>query len=474
MTATKPPTVTQKVERFLKRHNMAGKSLLVAVSGGADSVCLLHVLASLRQKFGIKLHVAHLDHQLRGKEAEADAEYVAQLADHLGLEATIEKRDVAAYKAEKRLSLEEAAREVRYGFLAETAAQTGAGAVVTGHTADDHVETILMHIIRGSGTKGLRGLEPSVSWTLPAGKLTVVRPLLKVSRRETVGYCRHHRLEPRIDATNLELAPLRNRIRLELLPLLRGYNSRLDDAVTRLAELATEDQAFIEAETKRLWPDVAEKQGNTCALNKEKISNLPLALKRKILRLAVESILGNLKDIEARHIEQMVKALGKPAGRRIILPCGLIFTVEYDRFLLSTEEGALSPLPVLEGEYNLNVPCKTDISGWHVTAEIISPKETVVSDDKYTAMLDYDLTGGKLTVRSRRRGDRFQPLGLASPKRLAVFMIDARIPHAWRDNIPLVCSAEGQILWLAGWRIDERFKVTDNTKRVLCLKFERR
>jgi len=465
-----------RVRRFIEEHCLLSgqRRLLVAVSGGADSVCLLHVLVKLKGELGIDLQVAHLNHQLRGADSEADADYVADLAQRLGVPATVEKADVKAYQAKYRGSLEEAAREVRYNFLAQVAGAVGAGQVVVGHTVDDHIETILMHLIRGTGTRGLRGLQPSVSWQLPGGSLTVIRPLLEVSREETVRYCRRHRLEPRLDISNLSLSPLRNRIRHQLLPLLREYNPGVAAALLRMARIAADDLAFLDSEGERVWGKVVRHKESTIVLDKKGFLELPPALKRHLLRIFIEKLLGNIKDIETRHIEEIMDALTKPAGKRLDLPAGLIFSVEYDRYLLGSESAALSPYPVLGEESVLKVPGETQLSGWRLRASVVNPsvvkgkpegalapseiitplplikgkgiKGMGLINKDFTACFDLDKTGDKLLVRCRKRGDKFQPLGMSQPKKLGEFMIDARIPRSWRQRIPIVCSAE-QILW---------------------------
>ena len=233
-----------RVKDFIQRHKLIspGGRIVVAVSGGADSVCLLHVLARCQAELDIKLYVAHLNHQLRGAESEADAKYVADLAARLDVPITVGKRDVAAYKAERGCSIEEAARELRYDFLARVADDVGADRVAIGHTRDDRVETILMHILRGTGTSGLRGLEPcspmpckSRQPSAISHQVWAIRPLLDVTREGTMNYCQEHQLAPRIDSSNLSLSFFRNRCRLELLPLLREYNPNVDQALLRLA-----------------------------------------------------------------------------------------------------------------------------------------------------------------------------------------------------------------------------------------------
>ncbi|MDO8687462.1 MAG: tRNA lysidine(34) synthetase TilS, partial [Dehalococcoidales bacterium] len=438
--------------------------------------------------------VAHLDHQLRGAESAADAQYVAQLAKQLGIPATLDQRDVKDYQARQHISLEEAAREVRYTFLAEVARSIGTDRVAVGHTTDDNIETILMHLIRGAGTRGLRGLQPGSQWQSAGASLTIVRPLLRVSRQETADYCHDHQLRPRLDSSNLSLLPLRNRIRQQLLPLLQSYNPRVTEALLRTAHIAGDDLAFLEQEGARLWTGIAQRQGDSIILSKASFLDLPAALQRHLLRMAIAELLGNLKDIETRHIEEIMAILTKSAGKKFSLPGGLVFTIEYQQFRLSLDTEPLSPFPVLDNEFVLKIPGETRLPGWRVQASIVAPSvahgnpdgtdassETITRTtlekgirlgSQITAYIDRDKAGAQVLVRCRQPGDRLQPLGMSQPKTLGEFMIDAKIPRNWRQGIPIVCSHQ-QILWVVGWRIDDRVKVTRDTRAALCLKFER-
>lgn len=467
------PSWEERVLGFIREHKLitTGEKVVVAVSGGSDSVCLLHILLNLRKELKIELHIAHLNHQLRGAESDADADYVAELAKKLDIPATIEKRDVKGYQARERLSPEEAAREVRYGFLAEVAKAVGAEKAAAGHTRDDHIETILMHLIRGSGTRGLRGLQPATPWQSGGKSLTIIRPLLELSHAETEDYCRRHKLMPRLDASNLSLSPLRNRVRRQLLPLLESYNPAVAEAMLRTGRIADDDITFLDEQVARLWDEVIKREGKSLILDKEAFEKLPPALKRYLLRAAVERLLGSAKDVEMRHIEEMLALTTKAAGKRLNLPKGLGFAVEYDRYLLTPDANALYPLPELEGEFRLNVPGETKLPGWRVEAAIVERAEMGEADD-FTAYFDPAKVGEEISVRARRRGDRFQPQGLDQPKKLGEFMIDAKIPQAWRRGIPLVCSGK-QIIWVVGWRLGERAKVSPYTKRVLRLRFEK-
>lgn len=466
-----------KVRLFFRDHQpvSAGQTLVVAVSGGPDSVCLLHVLHGLKEELGIRLHVAHLNHQLRGGESDADAVYVSNLAGNLGLPATIAARDAAAYQTEHRLSPEEAAREVRYAFLSETAGETGAPAVAVGHTADDQAETVLMNLLRGTGTRGLRGLQPVSRRQSAAGNFTIIRPLLEFTRKETVAYCRDHDLEPRLDATNLSEEPFRNRVRHRLLPILGEYNPQITEVLLRTARIAGDDIDFIDGEVERRRDAITRNEKGAVVIDKEAFAALPAAMKRHLLRAVVLTLRGTLKDIEAGHIEDVLDALEKPAGKVIGLPDGLNFSIEYDRYVVGPDPAALCPLPGLEGEHHLKVPGITYLPGWEITATVYPSARVGDMNDTtggFTAWFNYAVTGSNLTVRARRPGDRFRPLGMGKAKKLNQFMIDDRIPRTWRKRVPVVTSPE-HILWVAGWRIDDRAKVTGDTGEVLRLRFTR-
>ncbi len=467
----------EKVFDYIRTGKLVsrGERLVVAVSGGPDSVCLLYILAELREKLGITLHVAHLDHQLRGKDSADDAAYVAGLARRLGLTATIEARDVKAYRDKNRLSEEEAAREVRYSFLAQVAGTIGATKVAVGHTADDHIETILMHLLRGSGTRGLRGLLPVSQWPSGAVGLTIIRPLLVLHREEAAAYCRRRHLKPRVDTSNLSPRLFRNRVRRFLLPELRKYNPRIDEALLRTGTIASDDLDFIDKEVDRLWNEVMRIEKGAVVIEKQNFITLPLALQRYLLRRAVASALGSLKDIEAGHIEEILEALEMPAGRVIGLPFGLSFAIEYDRYVLAKDSSSLCPFPALGKEIPLNIPGNTRIPGWDISAAVLSPSDVrsgEIKNDAFSAYFDLDRTGDEMSFRSRRPGDRFQPLGMGGVKKLNRFMIDALIPQSWRRRVPIVASPQ-QIIWVVGYRIDERVKVTGATLKVLRLEFRR-
>ena len=393
-----------------------------------------------------------------------------------------------------------------------------------------------MHILRGTGITGLCGLAPcspmaydrqGISWpasplSLRAptcrGNLLVIRPLLDITREETTSYCQEHQLDPRIDSSNRSLSFFRNRLRLQLLPLLRQYNPSVDQALLRLADIAKEDNAFIEQQASGLWDEVARQENNAIYLDKKQIASLSIALQRQLLRAAVTKLTGDTRDIEASHIEAARSLLNKPVGKRISLPHGFICQGGYDELVIASiaKQTQLPPCPFppLPGEFPLKVPGKTVFPGWKVIASVVGERsdeghcehlkgawqsleiasspsaprndrgechpelreESHAAQDRLCEVIsaDFDLhkTGIELFVRQRRPGDRFQPLGMNMPKKLHEFMVDAKIPRSWRGHIPIVCSPQ-QIVWVVGWRIDDRVKVTEASKEILRLEFIR-
>jgi tRNA(Ile)-lysidine synthase len=325
---------------FIRRHHLVrtGGILVVGVSGGPDSVCLLHLLTRLREKLDILLHVAHLNHKLRGQESDDDAEYVLRMAGDLGWGVTVEQREVRSYRAKHHLSLEDAARRLRYRFFSGVADGVGADGVAVGHTADDQIETVLMRLIRGTGAKGLQGMRPATRWH-PMGDdgLRVVRPLLTVRREETEAYCREHDLHPRRDSSNLLPDRLRNRVRHEILPLLRRCNPRIDEALLRMVEALTSESSFVEDHASAAWPEVVAQADGAFVMDKRRFRLLHPAVQRRLLRDAVRRLLGDLEDVEWKHIERMRTGFDLRKGKRVVLPRRLTLHVEKDSCRLTAD-----------------------------------------------------------------------------------------------------------------------------------------
>ena len=449
-----------RVLAFTRRHGLfsPGEQVLVGVSGGPDSLCLLYLLAGLREELGLRLHAAHLDHGLR-PQARQEACLVEEHCRGLDIPLTVGRRDVRAYRQRKRLSLEEAAREVRYDFFLRTAQRAGAGAVAVGHTSDDQVETVLLHILRGAGLRGLRGMVPTASWK----GLKVVRPLLDVPRKETEAYCVSLGLKPVADPSNLSPELSRSRLR-GLLPVFEGFNPSFCQTLLRLSRAVALDLAYLEEETSRAWARaVRERDGFYLEL--EAFRGLPPALQHRVLLRALEALLG--QGAQAVHLEGMLSTLPQP-GKVLHLPRGLTFSVGYGEARLGPGP-APCPLPQLEGEHPLAVPGTTRISRWRVEAELL-PAPLVPEEEPFSAFLDAGAAGQELLVRAKRPGDRFMPLGMDMEKSLQDFFVDEKVPRAWRERVPLVVSP-GHILWVVGYRVDQRARLTPATRQILRITF---
>ena len=458
-----------------------GLTLVVGVSGGPDSSALLHCLHRLSGSHQLRLHVAHLNHNFRGEEAHDDARFVSTLAGELGLEATVEERNVLAFQQERRISsFEQAAREFRYRFLAETANRVGAVAVAVGHTADDLAETVLLHLLRGSGTHGLKGMTELSPWPWPGEDrgLKLFRPLLQATKAETTGYCHSLGKDYRQDSGNSLLRFTRNRVRLELLPWLASeYNPRVRESLARLSQIVAAELDYLEGEVDRLWRDLArEPKGDGAGLvefSNASLAALHPALLTLLLRRAFAHVAGDLRRLTQRHLDAMAElALSKNSGRGLDLPGGLRINRSYDYVRLSQGNFPDCPFPPLDETHTLTIPqgdqAETLTAGpWRITFNQRALGDSGLMNDRgtpgtvaadqpdqgpWTAYLGLDALGDQVQLRGRQPGDRFQPLGLSHVKKLQDFYTDARVPREWRDRVPLLVTDRG-IAWVVGYRI---------------------
>ena len=464
--------VLSELRRAVRVHEMSGSRMLAAVSGGPDSLALVHALARLRDSLGVRLHAAHLDHGLRPGESEADARFVREAMEELRVPLFSEKADVGQYRKERRLSVEDAARQVRYQFLARVSEHIGADAVAVGHNLDDQAETVLMHLIRGSGLAGLRAMTPVYRRSVDGVALTIFRPLLRVPKADTVAYCSENGLSPRFDESNLSEDMTRNRIRMDLLPQLRSYNPAIAVSLGRLAESVSHDLDFISQAVDKAASDVVSRGTTGVTLDRSAFAHLHPAIQRHLLRRAVEVVAGDAADLEFAHIEEMTRLMAGPAGKKTRLPGRITLEVDHDSAQLSAgEDGAV--LPELEqSTIGLRVPGDVISGGWKVSVRRAENLETSKEPAdglglRLVERFDADSLGTDLYVRTRRQGDVFRPLGMSSEKRLAEFMKDAHVPARWRDRIPVIVNASGEVAWVVGWRIADWAKITDDTRRVV-------
>ena len=464
-----PDIVTRfegEVREALEVPQLTGRRLVVAVSGGPDSLALLYALHRLRDELGLALHVAHLDHRLRGQDSAADAEFVAQTCAKLGIDYTVEDVDVPAFRREHRMSQEEAAREVRYRFLVRVAEQVGADTVALGHTSDDQVETVLMNVIRGSGLRGLRGMRPVSKQRIAGSDLTLFRPLLNLQKQDTIAYCEALHLTPRADESNRSTEMTRNRVRLELLPLLRDMNPAFGDAILRLSRNVNDALSVVNRKVDSAWSDAVTEEGESIRIDREKFCELDEAVRTHLMMRALSHVKGAARGIERVHIEDATRAVLKSPGLQLHLPEGLRLAVEQRSALIYAGDEAVAATSFDASP--LAVPGVTTVGKWRFTTERLKtpsayrPRdESEQSPREFVERFGRGVDVSSLAVRSRVPGDRFQPLGMSGTKKLKDFMNDEKVPGSMRDGVPLIVTSRG-IAWVVGWRIAEWAKVDDD------------
>ncbi len=442
-----------------------GERVIVAVSGGPDSLALLHVLHDLAPELEIALTVGHLHHGLRGAEADADAEFVQDVARGLRLECVVEQSDVRALARERGIGLEEAGREARYAFLRRLAHTLGAGKIAMGHTGSDVAETVLMNLLRGAGLDGLQGIPPR--------RDNVVRPLIRVTRRETEAFCRSRGLLPRTDRTNFDERFLRARIRHKILPLLQAeldinVEQKLLETVTLLrgdAEILSDlTRKTLEAVAIRRKPELME-------LRLADAAALPVGLLRRVIREALREVRGELQDLGQRHIAALCELVRDGVtGSEIHLPGGIVARRGYRTVEL--KHGSADGGHERHDEaLRLPVPGTVLAPGGElrIDARIEAPPPPERFGGRWDAWLDLAYCERDLRVRTWRMGDRFEPLGLGGSKKIQDFFVDEKVPQAQRGQVPIVTKADGTVLWVVGHRIDHRARLTDTTQTAVHL-----
>lgn len=510
--------------------------LVVAVSGGADSVALLAALRDIAAERRVALHVAHLDHGLR-PEAVDDAAWVARLAAGWGLPATIGAADVRAFSAHSGRGIEDAARQVRYAFLAGVAWQVGAAvdgscaAVVTAHTADDQAETVLMNVIRGAGLDGLAAMEPAARWPIATAEIAtataqahldatrsahdwpadrplprLLRPLLATDRAAVLAYLTAAGLEARTDASNDDRAFLRNRIRLDIVPLLQAINPQLHAALNRLAATAADERAFVEAAVEAVWTEVAEPDvrgsdvgepgvggsvvdgsildgSSDVVLHTPELLALHPALRRRVLRRAFAQLGGDVRELGLGHVQAILRAIEAVAddgATALALPGRIRLRVDAASVTFRRDRATLPPPRLGPDPMALAVPGETRLpGGWTVAATLVDghagdgarfgPGSDGPDRDPWRWSIDLDIIRTPLEVRGRVAGDRLPLDGMGTGhKRLQDLFVDAKVPAAERDGWPVVVTG-ATILWVPGLRGDARFRAAAGAGRRVML-----
>ncbi len=441
--------ILTKVRETIRRERLltGGEKVLVALSGGADSVALLNLLNTLRGEFNISLAVAHLNHSIRGGEGDRDQSFVEEMGQRLGIETFTEKIDVPKYQTEHGLSVETAAREVRYKFLQRIAKKIGADRIATGHTADDQAETVLMRFLRGSGAGGLSGIPPV--------RGNIIRPLIDTRRSRIIEFLTAAGIDYVEDSTNLDLSMTRNRLRHDLIPkLVKDYNPNIVDTLNSTAAISRGEDEYLDEVTSKEIRLAGPTEGEGFAeLDQKLFSALHIAIQRRIIRREIETVRGTLRGISYSNIEDVLSLIASSfSPKRIDLPGDIIVHIRYGRIGIYARES----LPAYPGfEKEIQIPGETVIAeiGLKISAEIVKGENALPldGDEKGLEQLfDISLAGKGLTARNRRDGDRFSPNGIVGSKKIKDFLIDKKVCREERDGIPIFVSGK-DVVWIAGY-----------------------
>ena len=471
------------IEFTLQEHCglVKDRPIVVGVSGGPDSLCLMGVL----RKAGYRLIIAHFNHKLR-LDSDADANVVEQTAARLNVVSVIESGDVRMFADSEKLSIEDAARTLRYRFLMEQARRFRAQAVAVGHTADDQVETVLMHFLRGAGLSGLKGMTHRTIIKTFDPEIPIVRPLLDVWREETVVYCAANGFRPRHDPSNASLDFFRNRMRHLLIPALESYNPKFREVVWRTSRsLAGDHEIVIQALADAWKVCVVQESGDFVAFDSSALKKHTVGLQRNLVRSAIEHIRPGELDLGFVALERALQFINDPkqhvrldmSGDMHLLREGLLIyvvagnaTLPVERWPQMPDEASTVPLKI-PGSIPLSGGWKLNCERWNMAS--LAMEQTKANDDPFQVWIDANGISDALELRVRQDGDRFEPLGMdGHAMKISDFFINVKLPQRARDRWPLLCMGE-RVVWVPGYRPAHPFRLTESTKQALYFSITR-
>ncbi|MEG2868442.1 MAG: tRNA lysidine(34) synthetase TilS [Terrisporobacter sp.] len=442
-----------------------GDKIVLGLSGGPDSVCLLHILKRLKEQKNIEVYAAHLNHQIRGIEAQKDALYISQICEKMGITFFVKAINVPEYCKKYKLSIEEGARKLRYEMFEEIKEKTKSNKIAIGHNLNDQAETVLMRAMRGTGIHGLRGIE----YIRENG---IIRPILDIDRKDIEIYCEEHNLNPRIDQTNLETIYTRNKIRLELIPYMQdNFNPNVIESIVRMSNSLRIDSDYIDNEAYKKFKEVSTINDDSIEIDLENYVNLHNAIKTRVLRSSIKTLLGDTNFVDQKHIEDIMELEKEnKIDKRITLPREMFAYRKKNIILLTTKE-----IINEEIEFCYNIPSNGFIKIKELN--IIMETQTISIDryrsikiDKRSKGFDFNKVKGGIIVRSRKQGDKIK-LAVGS-KKIKELFIDLKIPREDRCKVPVICDEEG-IMSVGDDKISENYKIDSTTKEVLKITFNK-
>ncbi|MCR2043903.1 tRNA lysidine(34) synthetase TilS [Anaerosalibacter massiliensis] len=439
-------------------------NILIGLSGGPDSMALLYALLEIKEKIPFLIYIAHVNHGVRGKDADEDEKFVEELSKDLNIPYYSTKIDMEGYAKLHKMSSEDAGRKLRYGFFREVLSKIGGGKIAVAHNKNDQAETLIMRFLRGTGIDGLGGMEYKSG--------NIIRPLLDISRDEIENYIEKNRIKTRLDKTNLIPIYNRNKIRLEAIPYIeKNFNPNIIDTLWRTSNIMSEDSNFLNKYSLNKYKEYMKiKKKDSIILDRNEFIKEDDAIKKRIIRHSINDLTGSLKGITSKHILDIVELFDKgETGKSINLINNIVAETSYDDIVirLGNSEDRIS--------YNYNIslgkPIYIEETNFFIEAKILPRSEAEINfKDRFIKYFDYDKIEGGLCVRNRLRGDKFIPLGMNGMKKVKDLFIDEKVPLNKRETIPIVTD-DKNIIWVVGFRISEKHKITSSTKNVLIIKY---
>lgn len=458
--------MVNKVINTINKYNMIqyGDNVIVGLSGGADSVCLLWILNFLKKDLGIKLTAIHVHHGIRGQAADEDVLFAESFCQELNIPLEVVYRDIKEEAKRLRISEEEAGRKARYEIFGKRSIELGEAKIALGHHQNDQAETILFNVIRGSGLKGLGGIRPS--------RDLIIRPLIKCTRSEIESYCNENNLTYQEDETNQLLVYTRNKIRQELIPYIeKNLNPNFVNQMSNMSELLQEEEAYLEQQALAFYKRHSNKNNKAdVCFDVNQLLNTHCVIRKRVYRKAIMDMGIALKDFEYKHINIIEDLLNKKTGKRVDLPYGVFVEKVYNELCFKIKKEYKKPwLHTIDkgnGTFYIN-----EAKGTFELRVLQNENISEIPRNNYTKWFDYDkIKSNYLTVRNRQDGDYIYLKGLNGKKKLKDFFIDLKVPRDERNHIPLLVDHD-ELIWVIGYRISEMYKVTDETTRILEVKY---
>lgn len=458
-----------KVKAFVIENNLIqnGDKVLVALSGGPDSVCLLNILYNLRDFFDIEIGAAHVNHMLRGEEALEDEEYARKLCEDLGVTFFSKRIDINKISKENNISHELAGREERYKFFQVISEEKGYNKIAVAHNSNDQAETVLMNMMRGAGIEGLCGIRSKREGG-------IIRPILCLSREEIEDYCEINNLNPRIDKSNLENIYSRNKVRLDILPYMKkNFNKDIVETINRMTNLLQIDNDFIEKECNNIYKKYCTSNKKNIIISKEAFS-IERAILTRLIKKSFIEFSGKHTNFEMKHIYEVISLANNSTNKRINLPHGIIAENIYGDIYLKfkkVEEEEDNEIILNKNQLDNN---SIDYEDYSISFVISNNKNNIeFSNNVLIKYFDYDKIKERLIIRKRKNGDKMVPLGMKGTKKIKDIFMDLKIPIDRRDSIPILCF-DDEIAWLVEYKVSEKFKITKETKNIIKITFARK